>query len=170
MKVNRTNNDTAICAGAFTLIEMLVYMGVMVVILGLAYAAAYKSMDASAALRRNANDISRALETGERWRADVRSATSSPRIETIAGEAILHLPQPRGEISYRFASNSISRRVQSGGWTIVMRDVRSSAMFADRRENVIAWRWELELQTSRKTITRTRPLFTFIAVPSRASR
>src|SRR3954470_14151221 len=59
----------------FTLIEMLVYMGMLFLILGMAYIAMYRSMDASAGLRRNANDITRALETGELWREDVRGAT-----------------------------------------------------------------------------------------------
>lgn len=170
MRTSQNFRDAPNRLEAFTLIEMLVYMGVMVIILGLAYAATYKSMDASAALRRNASDISRALEAGERWRADVRSANALPRIETAGNGPILHLPQPRGEIAYRFSSNSVLRRVQSGSWSVILRDVQNSAMLADKRDNVAAWRWELELQTSRKTITRTRPLFTFISVPAKSSQ
>ncbi len=170
MKANQKFRSSHSRIDAFTLIEMLVYMGVMVIVLGIAYAATYRSMDASAALRRNANDISRALGAGERWRADMRNAKSPPQIETLGAETILHMPQPNGEIAYRFTSNSILRRVQPGPWAVILRDVQNSAMLADRRDNVTAWRWELELQTSRKAITRTRPLFTFISVPVKANR
>ena len=155
---------------AFTLIEMLIYMGLLVVILGFAYAAMYRSMDSSVALRHNLSDISRAMEAGELWRSDVRHATRFVRLQnTTNAEQILDLPQPRGEIAYRFTSNSVSRRVGRRAWTVVLRNVKNSQMIADRRDDVTAWRWELELQPSRKKLSRMRPLFTFIAVPATAS-
>src|SRR5689334_14852610 len=66
---------------AFTLIELLVYMSMLLVIIALGYTALYRSMDASTGLRRNASDITHALNAGERWREDVRAATRPLRIE-----------------------------------------------------------------------------------------
>src|ERR1019366_10279726 len=53
----------------YLLIEALVYIGVVAALLGVAYAAAYRSIDRSIALRRSADDITSALHAGERWRA-----------------------------------------------------------------------------------------------------
>jgi hypothetical protein len=48
-------------------------------------------------------------------------------------------------------------------------NVKSSKMQSELRENVTAWRWELELKTVKKT-ARVRPLFTFEAVAGSTSR
>lgn len=154
-------------AAAFSLIELLAYMSLFFIVVGIAYKALYTTMDSSAALRRNATDISRALEAGERWRADVRNATRPIRVETSATkEEIIHLPRANGEVAYRFSENSVSRRVGRGTWALFLADVKNSNFISDRRQNVTAWRWELELKPYQKKITRTRPLFTFIAAPA----
>lgn len=154
-------------ASGYTLIEMLVYMSVAFLILGFAYAAMYKSMDASAGIRRNASDISNVLNAGEHWREDVRHATAPLRVEKISeSEAILHIPQHNGEVAYRFTSNAVTRRSGGGDWTPVLEHVKDSDFAADQRQKSLAWRWEVELQPYRKAMTRMRPLFTFIAVPT----
>jgi type II secretory pathway pseudopilin PulG len=153
--------------GAFTLIETLVYMAILFVILGVGYIAMYTSMDASSGLRRNTADISRAMEAGERWRDDLRNATQPVRVEsTTPNETILHVPQAQAEIAYRFSSDTVSRRVGKEDWTPMLDKVKMSNFVNDRRTKVAAWRWELELQTYRKNPSHTRPLFTFIAVPT----
>ena len=158
-------------ANGYTLIEMLVYMSVAFLILAFASAAMYKSMDASAGIRRNANDISAALSAGERWREDVRLATAPLRVEKISeDETILHIPQLQGEVAYRFASNAVARRTGGGDWTPVLEHVKGSDFVADQRQKALAWRWELELQSYRKAMTRMRPLFTFIAVPTASAK
>ena len=150
----------------FTLIEALVYMSMLFLILGMAYTAMYRSMDTSAGLRRNANDIARAMNAGERWREDMRNATGPIRLEqTGQDETVLHVPEGREEIAYRFSTNSVSRRTGNGQWLPVLDRVKTSDFIADQRKTVTAWRWEVELQSYRKAIVRTRPLFTFIAVP-----
>jgi hypothetical protein len=167
----KRNNQLAACERAFTLIECLVYMSMVFLILGMAYMAMYRSMDASAGLRRNSNDIIRAMKTGERWRDDVRNATGPIRLEKIRGdETILHLPQGQDEIDYRFATNCVTRRSGKTDWQPVLENVKTSDFIADPRKTVTAWRWEVELQPYRKTITRTRPLFTFIAVPANGAK
>jgi Tfp pilus assembly protein FimT len=151
---------------AYTLIEMLVYMSLLFVLMALGYAAMYKSMDASTGLRRNASDITQALNAGERWREDVRAATGPLRIEKINDEETrLHIPQAHGAVIYRFASNSVSRRVGSAEWAPALEHVNNSTFIADPRQKVTAWKWEVEMQPYRKSLTRLHPLFTFLAVP-----
>ena len=152
---------------AYTLIEMLVYMAMLAVLFTLGYAAMYKSMDASTGLRRNANDITQALNAGERWREDVRAATQAIRLDSTTNEeSLLHIPQPKAEVMYRFASNCVSRRVGTGEWSPALEHVNASAFISDPRQKVVAWKWEVELQPYRKSLTRLHPLFTFLAVPA----
>lgn len=157
-------------SGGFTLIECLIYMSVLFVIMGVGYVAMYRSMDASAGFRRNGTDISQALKAGERWRADVRNAAASLRVETTRdGDTILHVPQAHGQIDYLITSNSVSRRIGKKDWVPILEHVKTASFVADRREKVTAWRWEIELQVYRKQVGRLRPLFTFIAVPAKLS-
>jgi type II secretory pathway pseudopilin PulG len=158
--------------GGYLLIEALVYIGVVAALLGVAYAAAYRSIDRSIALRRNADDITSALHAGERWRADVRAAASQVRLEPTDAGQLLYLDGPSNTVAYCFATNAVSRRVGTGPWVRLLPNVKSSTMTADQRAHVTAWRWELELQTRATGSVkpgRIRPLFTFLAVPERPS-
>lgn len=150
----------------FSLVEVLVYMTVMVVVVGIGYAALYRSMDTSNALRRNGEDIANALRTGENWRADVRATRGQIQQTTTDDGQIISLPRSRGKVSYRFAEHTVFRRVGTNPWTPVLKNVEASAFVSEARTNVTVWRWELELQTRAKKLTRLRPLFTFLAVPS----
>ena len=154
----------------YLLIEALVYIAVLMTLLGVGYAAMYRCVDSSIALRRNADDIASALHAGERWRADVRAATSLVRVENTDAGELLHLEGARGAVVYRFATNAVFRSVNAGTWVRLLDSVKSSSMTADRREYVTDWRWELELQPRAKGSVkpgRVRPLFTFLAVPER---
>ena len=149
-----------------SLIEMLVYMSVLIVIVGVGYTALYRCLDNSNALRRSADDIANALHTGEDWRADVRAADGKIQLESLPDEQILHLPGSRGEVSYRFAANAISRRLGNNEWSPLLANVQTSTFVADTRTKANAWRWEIELQTRTKKFGTVKPLFTFIAVPA----
>jgi hypothetical protein len=153
---------------AYFLIEALVYISVIMALLGVGYAAMYRCIDSTLALRRNAEDIASALHAGERWRVDVRASTAQPRVEDTQSGQLLVLDSPRGPVTYRFGTNGVSRRLGETAWMNLLPRVKSSAMTADRREHVTAWRWELELQprvTGSMKPGHVRPLFTFIAVP-----
>ncbi len=157
---------------AYLMIEALVYIAVIVALLGAGYAAMYRCIDSSLALRRNADDIANALHAGERWRADVRAAASQIRVEDTDAGQLLYLESARGPAVYRFSTNAIFRRLGEGPWVRLLPNVKSSSMAADRREHVTAWRWELELATRTQGSVkpgRVRPLFTFVAVPERTS-
>jgi hypothetical protein len=153
-------------AHAYLIAEALVYLGVLFLLLGVGYVALYRCMDNSIGLRRNADDIAAAVRAGERWRADVRAAEGQPRLEHTASEQILRLRTHRGEIAYRFSENAVFRQVGAGPSVRLLENVKSSAMTSEARQQARAFRWEVELQTRKKTITRTRPLFTFVAVPA----
>jgi len=162
-----------VAESGYLLTEALIYIGLLFVVLGVGYIALYRSIDNSAVLRRNADDIANALHAGERWRADVRSAAQAIRVENAPDEQILHLEGGRNQVDYRFAGGTLYRRLNSGTWVHLLENVRFSAMQPDLRQNVTAWRWELELLPRAKAsvrASRIRPLFTFIAVPPTASR
>jgi hypothetical protein len=81
---------------------------------------------------------------------------------------LLYLDSPGKAVVYRFATNAVTRRVGNGPWMPVLPRVKASTMTADRREQVTAWRWEVEIATRATGSAkpgRIRPLFTFLAVP-----
>ena len=150
-------------ARGFTLIEMLVYISVFAVVVNLAFFAYYRYDQQMRDVRRNADDIVRAMRAGERWRDDVRDATAPPR----AIENGVVIPRQSGEIAYVFADGMLWRRA-AGSQTVALKNVRASTMSSDPRDHVSAWRWELELTSPKKAVL-IRPLFTFTAVSGRSS-
>jgi hypothetical protein len=115
------------------------------------------------ALRRNADDITQALNVGELWRADIRAATKPVQFD--ANERLLRIPHRDGDVAYKFTDAQVLRQTGTDApWVVVLPNVENSQMQSADRTQVAAWRWELELKTLRKPAT-TRPLFTFTAVP-----
>jgi len=149
------------CAGA-TLIECLVYIGVMATLMGVATSAFYHCYDHMRSLRRNADDITRVLHIGELWRADVRSATQP--LTFAEADQTLHISHKDGAVDYQFFDHQILRRTAVGApWTSVLTNLNQSVMRLEPQNAVAVWRWELELKPLRKP-ARVRPLFTFTAV------
>jgi hypothetical protein len=157
----------------YLLTEALVYIGLLVVVLAVGYQAMYRCVNNSVVLRRNAEDITRALHAGERWRADVRAANRSVRVEAAGDGQVLYLLGVTNQVAYRFADGALYRRLGSGPWTPFLDRVKTNSFEADRRRsNVSTWLWELELQPQSKAnvkASRIRPLFTFLAVSPAAS-
>jgi hypothetical protein len=155
-------------AGGYLIVETLVYLGVLLIIMGVAYAVLYRCIDNCVVLHRDADAVSRALHAGERWRADVRLADRGVRLETGPEGQILRLEGSRHQVEYRYENGELYRRMDAGPWSRVMERLKSSVMESDSRPDVKAWRWELELQPEAKgsvKASRVRPLFTFLAVP-----
>jgi hypothetical protein len=147
------------------LIECIFYMGLFFLVTGIAFKLFYSCWDSTRAFRRNAEQIATTVRTGERWRADVRSATAPLRAEDSPEGEVLRIPHGGGEIDYRFSTGTLWRR--AGGqseWAQVLSGIKSCRMAPDRRQQSTAWRWELELAAHRKG-ARVVPLFTFEAVP-----
>ena len=142
------------------LLEAIVYVAVLAIVLGCGTALLYQSWGHNITLRRTTDDIIAALNAGELWRADIRSATGG--IESTAQE--IRIPTANGLIIYSFATNVV-RRQSPNHPPRTLANVRSSQMFAETRGQIPAWRWEVELNFNRKK-TQLRPLFTFEAVAS----
>jgi hypothetical protein len=148
-----------------SLIECLVYIGLLFVIVGCAYLALYHATDNNKALRRNADDIAAALNVGERWRQDVRDAVGPIRVENIETNQIVRIPQRQGEVVYAFVAGRLSRQSRADAPSVVVLPrVNASVMAVDARTRVKAWRWDLILQSKTRTV-RLKPGFSFAAVP-----
>jgi Tfp pilus assembly protein FimT len=150
------------------LIECLVYMGLVVVVLAVAMTTFYQCWDDSKNLRRDADDIVRALHAGEQWRSDVRAATGPVRLTNTNDTEQLRIPVSAHQIIYTFSRGELRRRVGSAALDkVLLSNVKSLQMQSDLRQHVTAWRWELELKPVKKR-TSLRPLFTFETVAGSA--
>jgi hypothetical protein len=152
----------------YLLLECLVYIAVFAVITGLGLATFYLCWDNSRALRYTTDDIAAALRAGERWRADIRSATGQVIAENTAAGELLHIPCGTNEILYRFTAGEIYRQSASSAFAESMLNaVETSQMVMDKRGPVSAWRWELELKPHRE-VTHLPLQFTFEAATKTA--
>lgn len=146
------------------LIECLVYISVFAILLGVGFAAFYALWDSSSVVRSTAGDISRTLQAGEQWRADIRAATGKIEVKSLPDGAWLQIPRGRGKIFYQFSDGTVWRKMASAAaWTPVLSRVQSSEMEPENRHQIRAWRWDVELRP-RYAKAKTRPLFTFEAV------
>ncbi|NBR87379.1 MAG: type II secretion system protein [Verrucomicrobia bacterium] len=147
----------------FTLIECLVYISVFALVMGLAMQVFFAGRDGSDRLRRNADDLTRALHAGERWREDVRTATGAPRVIEENGQTWLAIPHGSNVTVYTHFKTGVWRQEHTNApWAPALAQVKASRMESDTRTHVAAWRWEVELQI-KDDKKRTRPLFTFLA-------
>ncbi|HXT13047.1 MAG TPA: prepilin-type N-terminal cleavage/methylation domain-containing protein [Candidatus Angelobacter sp.] len=149
----------------FTLIECLVYISVLGVILAIGSAAFYRCWDDNKAITRNSNEIVQTLKVGEAWRADMRAATGPIHITTNNSEQTIRIPHGKTEVIYSFANGEILKQTGANGpRQLLLGKIKASQMEIDKREQVTACRWELELRSQRKN-AKVRPLFTFLVVP-----
>ena len=147
-----------------SLIECLVYIAVLGLLMNIALFGFNRCWDDNKHLRRNAEDITRALKAGETWRADIRNATGTIQVVAVADTEQVVIPQPAGKITYSFAHGEVRRQAGANApVTLVLPQVKSSRMQADPRSQVTAWRWELELASASKKAV-LLPLFTFESV------
>lgn len=146
-----------------TLIECLMFLIVFLILSSVATGAFYLCWNHSDALISAADDISAALNAGERWRADVRGATGTITIETTASGEIMKIPEGETEVVYHFAAGQVLRQVGAASFNpFRLTKVISSEVKLDARGGVTAWRWELQLAHRRKE-TYLPLLFTFEA-------
>ena len=156
--------STSRCQRGIALLDCLVYIALLALILGLAFACFYETTQHTRRLANNTSDIGRTLQAGERWREDVRHATELPRLESARDETLLVLPQTNGVVRYAFRNGAVLRQTSaSTNWIDALPNVKRSEMICDQRSHVIVWRWELELQSQRGK-RHLIPLFTFQAV------
>lgn len=158
------NNDSRVRRQAgIMLVECICYMAVFLILSAVATGAFYLSWDHSKALISATDDITAALQAGERWRADVRAASGTIRIEKTPSGDVVTVPESGKEIVYRFNAGELQRQAGSDGFSAVLLPrVVSSEMTQEKRGDVQAWRWELEVAQRRKE-THIPLLFTFEA-------
>jgi hypothetical protein len=150
------------------LIDCLLYCVLFFVVTGVAFSLFYTCWDGAFALRKNTDDIANAVRAGEIWRADVRDATGEIRVEDSADGQVLHIPEKSGEVIYKFAEGALSRSADGRDWRKLLPNVKASRMELEKRQQVTAWRWEIELGAIKKrTVQLVHPLFTFEAVPGK---
>jgi hypothetical protein len=147
------------------LIECIVYIALFALIVGLGMATFFLFWDNSKALMYATDDIAAALRAGERWRADVRSATGKITVETNGQAEVLRIPCGTNAILYTFDGGEVHRQIASSQFLeSLLPTVRASQMLIDKRGAVSAWRWELELKQRRKE-AHLPLMFTFEAAP-----
>ena len=78
----------------------------------------------------------------------------------------LKIVKASNTIWYVFRQGKIYRqdRLNPENEELVLKNVAASIMTSESRGETIAWRWEVELKTTRQDVL-TRPLFSFISVP-----
>jgi len=149
------------------LVECLVYLSCLFAVLGVAMAVFYQVLDFSRGLRRNADDLTRVLKAGERWRTDVRAASGQLTVEEGPAGRVLHIPQGQGRVSYVFVTNAVVRCTERPErCETILPAAKECRFIHEPRRQVSSWRWELELPSRLKAV-RVHPLFTFTAVSSR---
>ncbi len=156
----------ACATSGLMLVECLVYIAVFTVIMFLAFQSYYHLTAASNRMRATADDITKVMEIGERWRADVRLAVAPVSVAKNGNDEVIRIPQADRVVEYHSTTNAILRRAGDGAQLIPVTDrVSRSSFEKDARKRATAWRWELELQPKYKD-TRRKTAMTFIAVPS----
>lgn len=165
-RAGRTPHSSA----GVSLIECLAYIGLFALLIALVMTTFFRGRDGADALRRDANDITRALHAGERWREDVRTATATPHLVTENGQTWLALPHGTNVTGYKHSDQTLWRQAHTNQpWQPALTRVLSSRMTAETRQHVTAWRWEVELPL-KDAKRQTKPLFTFLAVAPKETK
>ena len=145
------------------LVDCMVYIALWSVVVGLAFASFYRCLDQTRHLSRNASDIARALQAGERWREDIHQAMGELALIESGEAQELRIPQ-RLETWFTFQGrNRVPAGREKSRWAQLLADVKESSMQKDPRAHVTAWRGSRTENHAK--VVRLRPLFTFQAVP-----
>ncbi len=94
-----------------------------------------------AALDGEKSKVSRALNNGERWRAEVRAAVRGVHLERDDAGEILHLDAAQHQLAYRSASGALYRRIDTGPRVLTLEGVKSCSFQSDQRGDTTAWCW-----------------------------
>ena len=160
-----------ICAttkfSGIALVECMVYIVLLFLVMGMAYAGFYEVLEHTTKLNRTAADINRVLHAGELWRADVRGSVGLPKQGEVGSQLVWQIPQGKKEIVYLFKGDTVYRQEGNNAAPApFLAQVKSSRMLLDKGQQVTSCRWEVELDGGRKP-GKMKPLFTFQAVPGK---
>jgi len=146
------------------LLEVIVYLAIFALVLGMATEAFYQCWTSSAAFRRDTDELARALTVGERWRADVRAASGVITRSSDNGVATFRIPQTQGEVVYAFAESQIRRSGPHAKDSVMLSHIKSSEMLPESQPFGVVCRWELELASKHPQKSALRPILSFQAV------
>lgn len=163
MKTRISTQRLGLSVAGFLLGEALIYIALLTLISGFAFAAFFKGLSISQDLKRNTNGIARTLQTGEQWRSDIRTASGPLVLVREEGAVALEIPGEHGVTVYLFHNRGVWRRSGGGRWREVLPQVKISEMKREQRKHAVCWSWDIELMT-RKQLVRVPPLFSFRAV------
>jgi Tfp pilus assembly protein PilE len=145
----------------FTLVECLLYFGVLSVIAGLAFCAYFNCQKNTRQLQAFSNQLLRTMHAGERWRAEIRSARGVP---FLLDDSKFCIPSETGKVIYSLSDGTLWRQIDEKNSKVeVIKGIKTSVMHLDEDAHIHAWRWELELSPSTKQSKNTY-CFTFKAV------
>ena len=148
-----------------TLIECMIYIVVVTILLGMGISLLSKMVGFHRDLERNAADITRCLNAGERWRADLRRATGPIRIFRDGPDDMMEIPIGDDYILYRYDQDDLWRHTTDTRVAILaLKGLARCEFIHESRPHTEAWRWEIELHTVKRVVN-VQPRFTFLAVP-----
>jgi prepilin-type N-terminal cleavage/methylation domain-containing protein len=147
----------------FTLLELIVYIGVLLVISGIAMSSLNRLWSAAGNASASTDDHGAALRAAEQWRLDVRTAAAPITIEDQGHRC--RIPNPSGDITWNLTNGVLSRQITGRPPNLKLPRVRDARFAPDARKEVTALRCDLVL-IPRSTKTRTAPAFSFLAVPA----
>ena len=160
-----------------TLIEMLVYIVLFSAFMLVVFETYFSSKTVARGIQWKASAIIQVMYAGDRWRQDIRDATSPPQIiqsslpnpddlPVIIELTSLKIIKPSETNWYTFRGGHVFRMssLLPIKWELVMAKVDSSKMVEEQRGEVAAWRWEVGLKAKKVPI---QPLFTFLSVPKK---
>jgi hypothetical protein len=145
-----------------SLVEMLVYIACLTIFLSVISVAMWRLWTSHAQLNERASGLMKILNSGELWRDDVRGSESVPLLQQVNGYEGVLLERNGRKFDYRVVDGEL-HRVENGQVEILAKNIVSSKMMAETRNELIYLRWEVEVRltgASGKT-----QAFTFMAVP-----
>lgn len=147
-----------------TLIECLIYIAVVTMLLGMGISLLSKMIGFHRDLERNAADIARCLNAGERWRADLRRATGPVRTFRDGRNDMMEIPTGEEHVLYRYDQYHLWRHTTDTSVPILaLKELTRCEFIQEARSHTKTWRWEVELRTLKRVVN-VQPRFTFLAV------
>lgn len=152
-----------VASGGYTLLELLVYIGILLVISGIAMSSLNRLWSAAGNASASTDEHGAALRTAEQWRLDVRAASAPITIEEQGHRC--RIPNASGDILWNLTNGVLSRQITDRPPNLKLPRILDARFATDKRAHVTALRCDL-LLIPRSTKARTTPAFSFLAVPA----
>lgn len=150
-----------------TLVEMLVFFSLLLVLMGIGFAAYDRVWFESRRLEQRADAVRGLVQFGERWREDVRSASGPPSVH--ADGRGMDIPVGTRVVTWRFEGKPafLSRTVEGEPFQLAPWPLWGGTYSRIPRTNCTGWASDIQLLPSRSAPR--PPVLRFIAASSRTS-